>query len=53
MKAVGKTINLLTLVIGITKYLVERVSDERGVGQETAENIIIDCVKDGMKIMKD
>lgn len=52
VKAVGKTLNLLTLLVAISKCLSERISEEKGVGLEEAENIVIDCIKDGMKIMQ-
>lgn len=53
IKAVGKTINLLTFLVATSKYLAERVSNEMGVSLEKAENIVIDCIKDGMKVIKD
>lgn len=52
IKAMGKTLNLLTLVVAISKYLAERISTEKGVGIEKAEDIVIDCIKDGMKTIK-
>ncbi len=53
VKAVGKIINLLTLLVSISKYLAERISDEKGVSQTEAENIVIDCIKDGMRTIKE
>ena len=49
VKAVGKTLNLMTLLVAISKCLVERISEEKGVSLEKAENIVVDCIKDGMK----
>lgn len=49
VKAVGKTLDLLTLLVAISKCLSERISEEKGVGLGDAENIVIDCIKDGMK----
>lgn len=49
VKAVGKTLDLLTLLVAISKCLSKRISEEKGVGLDDAENIVIDCIKDGMK----
>lgn len=49
VKAVGKTLSLLMLVVAISKCLSERISKEKGVSLEEAENIVVDCIKDGMK----
>lgn len=49
VKAVGKTLDLLTLLVAISKCLSERISEEKGVSLEKAENIVVDCIKDGMK----
>lgn len=49
VKAVGKTLSLLTLLVSISKCLSERISEEKGVGLDEAENIVIDCIKGGMK----
>lgn len=49
VKTVGKTLDLLTLLVAASKCLSERISEEKGVSLERAENIVIDCVKDGMK----
>lgn len=49
VKAVGKTLSLLTLLVAISKCLAERISEEKGVSLEKAENIVVDCIKDGMK----
>lgn len=52
VKAVGKTLSLLTLLVSISKCLAERISEEKGVSLEKAEDIIVDCIKDGMKTIK-
>ena len=52
VKAVGKTLNLMTLLVAISKCLVERISEEKGVSLEKAEDIVVDCIKDGMKTIK-
>lgn len=53
VRAVGKTLELLTLLVAISKCLVERLSEERGVSLEKAEDIVVDCIKDGMKTVKE
>lgn len=53
VKAVGKTLDLLTLLVSISKFLAERISKEKGVNLEQAENIVVDCIKDGMKAIND
>lgn len=53
VKVVGKTLDLLTLLVAISKCLSERISEEKGVSLEKAEDIIVNCIKDGMKTVKD
>lgn len=53
VKAVGKTLDLLTLLVAISKCLTERISEEEGVSLEKAEDIVVDCIKDGMKTIKE
>lgn len=53
VKAVGKTLNLLTLLVAISKCLAERISNEKGVSQIEAENIVVDCIKDGIRTIKE
>lgn len=53
VKAVGKTLNLMTLLVAISKCLVERISEEKGMSLEKAEDIVVDCIKDGMKTAKE
>lgn len=43
----------MTLLVAISKCLVERISEEKGVSLEKAEDIVVDCIKDGMKTMKE
>lgn len=52
VKAVGKTLSLLILVVSISKCLSERISKEKGVSLEQAEVIVVDCIKDGIKQCK-
>ena len=53
VKAVGKTLDLLTLLIAVSKCLVERISEEKGVSLEKAEDIVVDCIKNSMKTIKE
>lgn len=52
VKAIGKTLNLMTLLIAISKCMAERISKENGVCLKEAENLVVDCIKDGIKVMK-
>lgn len=52
VKAVGKTLNLLILLVSISKYLAERISEEKQMSLKNAENFVLDCIADGMKIIK-
>lgn len=53
VKAVGKTLDLLVLQVAISKCLAERISEEKGVSLGEAEDIVVDCIKDGLKTMKE
>lgn len=53
VKAIGKTLNLLTLLVAINKCLTERISEEKGVSLGKAEDIVVDCIKDSMKTVKE
>lgn len=53
VRAIGKTLNLLTLLIAISKCLAEKISEEKGISLEKAEDIILDCIKDGMETVKE
>ena len=53
VKVVGKTLSLLSILVAISKCLAERLSKEKGVGLEKAEDIVVDCIKDGMKIIEE
>ena len=52
VKAVGKTLDLLTLLVSISKCLAERISVEKGLSLGKAEDIVVDCIKDGMKTIE-
>lgn len=49
VKVIGKTLNLLTLLVAISKFLAERIAEEKGVCIEEAENIVVGCIKDGIR----
>lgn len=53
VKAVGEILDLLTLLVAVSKCLAERISEENGVSLEKAEDIVMDCIKDGMKTVKE
>lgn len=53
VKAIGKTLDLLILLVAISKCLAERISEEKGVSVKEAEDIIVDCIKDGLKTIKE
>jgi len=53
VKAIGKTLNLMTLLVAISKCLAERISAEKGVNMKEAEEIVVDCIKDGIKTVKE
>ncbi len=51
IKTIGNTLNLLTLFVSVGKYIAERISAEKGISLKEAENIVVDCIKDGMKVV--
>lgn len=51
--AMGNTQNSLTLLVALSKMLSEKVSKERRIGINEAEEFVIECISDGMKIMKE
>lgn len=52
VKTIGKTFNLLILLVPISKLLAEKISKEKGVSMSEAENIVTDCIREGMKTVK-
>ena len=48
----GKTVDLLTMMVTSSRALAERVQKEKGVSMEKAEEIIIESIRDGMKVLK-
>lgn len=53
VKTVGKTLDLLTLLVAISKCLTERILEEKGVSLKEAEDIVVDCIKEGIKTVKE
>lgn len=53
MIAVGKTLQLLMLLVNMSKYLVERISQEKDMNMEKAEVFVLNCIRDGMKTIDD
>ena len=51
IKTIGNSLKLLILLVSISKYLAERISNEKGISLKEAENLVIDCIKDGMKVV--
>ena len=51
IKTIGNTLKLLTLLVSISKYLAERISNEKGISLKESENLVVDCIKDGMKVV--
>lgn len=52
VKAVGKTLDLLTLLVVISECLAERISKERNIDMKSSEKFVIDCISDGIKTIK-
>lgn len=52
VKAVGKTLDLLTLLTIISKCLTEKIAKEKQISLNEAEIFILDCIVDGMKTIK-
>lgn len=53
VKTIGKMLNLMTLLVAISKFLAERISEEKGVSMKEAEDIVMRCIQDGMKTVKE
>lgn len=53
VKVAGETLSLLTLLVAISKCLAERISEEKGVGLEEAESVVVDCIKDGIRNIRE
>lgn len=53
VKAIGNTLELLTLFVAISKSLAERISKEKNINIDDAENFIVECVSDGIKTIND
>ncbi|WP_157668738.1 hypothetical protein [Lachnoclostridium phytofermentans] len=44
VKVAGRTIDILSLLIAISKTLSEKISKENGVSTEEAEKVILDII---------
>lgn len=53
VKVVGKTPDVLTLSVAISKCLAERILREKNISIKEAENFVIACIVDGIKTIKD
>ena len=53
VKAAGETLSLLTLLVASSECLAERISQEEGVSLEEAESVVVDCIKDGIRNIKE
>ncbi len=51
VKAVGRTLNSLTLLVAISKLLAVRISEEKKISIKEAENFVVECIRDGMETM--
>ena len=52
IKVIGNTLDTLTLLVAISKFLVEKISEEKKINMDISERIVIDCISDGMKTVK-
>ncbi len=52
VKAIGKTLNLLLILVSISKCLAERIAKEKDMNSKDAEKFIIECITDGMDTIK-
>jgi len=52
IRAVGKTLNLLSILVFTSKFLAERIAKEKDMNSEDAEKFIIECITDGMDTIK-
>lgn len=53
IKVIGKPVNLLMLLVAISKCMAEKISKEKGVDLEAAEDVVMDCIKNGMKTIRE
>lgn len=47
VKVVCEVLNLLTLLVVISKCLAEKISKEKRVSLKKVEDIVVNCIKDG------
>lgn len=53
IKAIGKATNLLILLVAISECMIKKISKEKGVSLQVAEDLVIDCIKNGTKTIKE
>ena len=53
IRAIGRILDSLTLLIVISKSLAERILKEKGMSLTEVENLVVDCIKEGMKTIKE
>ncbi len=51
VRIIGSTLHSLSLLIAISKFVIEKISKERHMNTQDAENFVIDCIKDGIKFV--
>lgn len=49
VRLIGNTSNVLTLLVAINKAMAEKVSKEKRIGIDEAENFVIESIADGIK----
>ena len=52
VKSIGNTLNLLTLLVSISKLLAERIANEKMISIDEAEKFTIECIGDGLKTIQ-
>ncbi len=53
VKVISNTLNSLTLLVTISKLLAARISEEKKISIKDAENFVVECIKDGVKTIRD
>lgn len=52
VKSIGNTLDLLSLLVSISKTLAERIAKEKEISKENAERLVVECINDGMKTVQ-
>lgn len=53
IKIISNTLNSLKLLVAISKLLAARISEEKKISIKDAENFVVECIKDGVKTIRD